>query len=169
MVLQLNLEQLTALSEKVFVGKCTAVETRRDSAGRLVQSVTFRVEEMLKGKPEEEVIFRQIVPSEVGMFQDLPSYEVGEETVVFLSEPGKSGLTAPVALKQGKFDVRTLPSGEKRVMNGLENRGLFIGWQKSPQLKSMTLTKQEKTLLKKNGGEISYSDFTSLVRKIAAP
>lgn len=178
-VLQLNVEQLTALAEKVFAGRCLSVEAQKDSSGRMVQEVTFEVTEMIKGESTDKITFRQIVPpaeeervgSDVtvrGLFRELPQYEVGEEALIFLSKEGYSGLTAPVGLHQGKFKVETEGSGQKQIVNGMGNRGLFIGWQKSSHLKAMTLNSQEKSLLKISGGEVPYSEFVSIVKKLVA-
>ena len=168
-VLQLNLEQLTALSQKVFVGRCASVVQERDSAGRPVQVITYDVEEMIKGEPTARVTFRQLGLTGdssdhqemgdltvVGVFRELPRYEVGEESVVFLSEEGRLGLAAPVGFMQGKFDVK-VTDGKKTVVNGAGNRGLFIGWKK--RLK-------EKNLVKQNGGELPLDNFVSLVKKL---
>lgn len=180
-VLQLNLEQLTALSDQVFVGRCASVVQERDSAGRPVQVITYDVEEMLKGEPAARVTFRQLGLTEeasdrqevggmtvVGIVREMPHYEVGEQSVVFLSEAGKLGLTAPVGLLQGKFVVQEV-GGKKLVENGAGNRGLFIGWKESPKIKSLILTSKEKSLSKKNGGALPYGEFVSLVKKISTP
>ena len=131
--------------------------------------ITYDVEEMIKGEPTARVTFRQLGLTGdssdhqemgdltvVGVFRELPRYEVGEESVVFLSEEGRLGLTAPVGLMQGKFDVK-VTDGKKTVVNGAGNRGLFIGWKK--RLK-------EKNLVKQNGGELPLDNFVSLVKKL---
>ncbi len=164
-VLQLNLEQLTALSEQVFVGRCVSVQQQKDNSGRPIQVVTFEVEEMLKGNSAKTITFRQIgyVSSEKlgdaeasGIFREMPQYEIGEEAVIFLSAPSRLGLTAPVGLFQGKFDVTTDSFGVKQVVNGIGNRGLFMGWKGA-----------EKNL-STSQGNISYQDFISLVKKLTA-
>lgn len=177
-VLQLNLEQLTALSEKVFIGRCASVIQEKDSSGRPVQVITYDVEEMLKGEPAARVTFRQLGLADegsdlqglggvttVGVFRELPRYTAGEEAVVFLSEESRLGLTAPVGLMQGKFDVKAA-DGIKTVINGAGNRGLFIGWKGSPKFKSLSLTAKEKGLVKQNGGALPLDGFVSLVKKL---
>jgi len=180
-VLQLNLEQLTGLSEKVFVGRCVDVTQEKDAKGRTVQKVTFDVLQTLKGEPEKQVTFRQLgfvenaagleTPTDVqiqSLDRDLPHYQVGEESIVFLSAAGGSGITAPVGLGQGKFVVSG--TGEsKTVTNGAGNRGLFIGADKSPKIKTLSLTSADKSLMKANGEALPYDAFVSLVKKIATP
>jgi hypothetical protein len=183
-VLQLNLEQLTGLSEKVFVGRCVGVTQEKDAKGRTIQKVTFDVIQTLKGEPESQVTFRQLgfiegaaglealqMPSDVqvqSLDRDLPHYQVGEESIVFLSAPGGSGITAPVGLGQGKFAV-TETGGAKTVTNDAGNRGLFIGAEKSSRIKTLSLTSADKSLMKTNGGAMPYDAFVSLVKKLATP
>ncbi len=175
-VLQLNLEQMTALSEKVFAGKCVGVQERKDKAGRPVQYVTFKVLEMLKGEPVSQVTFKQLgykAPpldrdtAVQGFFREMPTYSEGEEAVLFLSAEGKLGFTAPIGIYQGKFDVVN-QQGQKMVVNGAGNAGLFMGIKKSPRFKSLSLTSSEKNLLNTSAQEIPYENFISMVKKIAA-
>ncbi|HEX5036399.1 MAG TPA: hypothetical protein VFX30_04510 [bacterium] len=180
-VLQLNLEQLTGLSEKVFVGRCVDVAQEKDAKGRTVQKVTFDVLQTLKGEPEKQVTFRQLgfvesaagleAPTDVqiqSLDRDLPHYQVGEESIVFLSAVGGSGITAPVGLGQGKFTVSGT-GASKTVVNGAGNRGLFIGADKSPKIKTLSLTSADKGLMKTNGQALPYDAFVSLVKKLATP
>lgn len=179
-VLQLNLEQLTSLSEKVFVGRCVGVEADGEFKGHKVQKVTFEVIDMLKGEPSKTVTFHQLGIVDggedlgmkegvkiQGLERDLPQYQVGEEAIVFLSAAGGSGITAPVGLAQGKFAVTT-HGGVKSVANGVGNRGLFIGADKSPRMKAMSLSPADRKMMAVNGGDLPYSDFVSLVKKLAA-
>lgn len=178
-VLQLNLEQLTGLSEKVFDGRCVDIQQETDARGRNVQKVTFDVIEMLKGEPSAQITFRQIGlvdgGSDIGggvkiegLDRDLPRYQLGEEAVVFLSAPGSSGLTTPVGLEQGKFAV-VETDGAKTVVNGAGNRGLFIGADKSLKMKAMAVTSTDRALIRTNGGALPYDTLVSFVKKLANP
>ncbi len=176
-VLQLNLEQLYGLSEKVFLGRCLSVRPETDAAGRRIDEVTFEVTSMLKGAPEKTVVFRQLSGQGndflggIGgsaLSAGLPHYEVGEEAVIFLSAEGEIGLTAPVGLYQGKFNVAETAVGVKSVRNGLNNRGLFTAWRKSPKLKSMQQSPGVRELLQRNGGDIRLEDFLSIVHGLSS-
>ncbi|MBI2980871.1 MAG: hypothetical protein HYY44_00950 [Deltaproteobacteria bacterium] len=176
LVLRLNLEHLVSFSEKVFLGRCLEVKETEDLNGRPVQFVTYEVIETLKGPPEKTVTFKQIRLGEgrqqgevstTTALSDLPTYKVGEENVIFLSGESDIGLTAPVGLLQGKFLVTSTASGEKKVTNGLKNKGLVSGLSKSPKVKSLRLTSREKKALEKPAETIPYEDFKSLVRKLS--
>lgn len=164
-VLQLNLQQMTWLAERVFVGTCISVKAEKDSSGKPVQYVTYEVSDMIKGTAADRVTFKQLGATEdqitrgdetiVGVFRELPRYRVGEESVVFLSEEGVLGLTAPIGLGQGKFVVQEHEGG-KTVINGMGNRGLF------GNSKFKALTQQK-------SGEMDYDAFVSLVKQLATP
>lgn len=167
LVVQLNLEQLTALAERVIVGKCLEVRSWRDRNGRPVQYVTFEVSETLKGKPESRVTFKQLLIdteeesqglSTTTAVSELPSYAEGEEAILFLSGASEIGLTAPVGLNQGKFTVQTA-QGRKWVANGIGNRGLTVGLKKSGRLKAAKIPL--------SGQPLRYEEFVSLVKKLA--
>jgi hypothetical protein len=57
----------------------------------------------------------------------------------------------------------------KTVENGAGNRGLFIGADKSPKIKTLSLTSADKSLMKANGEALPYDAFVSLVKKTATP
>ncbi|MBI4196190.1 MAG: hypothetical protein HY539_00045 [Deltaproteobacteria bacterium] len=178
LVLRLNLEQLTVLADRVFVGRCLSVEKGKDKNGHPVQYVSFKVSENLKGENGETVTFKQVrmetlplnaYESATTAFSGLPQYQVGEEVVIFLSGESELGLTAPVGLAQGKFDIKEDQQGKRIVVNGLQNQGLLLGLRKSPRFKVMSLSTGEKALLdgNPNKAEISYDDFLSLVKKLS--
>lgn len=180
-VLQLNLKQLTELSDQVFSGTCLSLRTTTDSAGRRVQYVTFQVNEMIKGPLAKKVTFKQLALAGTAVVQgqlqmddlvrEIPQYKVGEDAIVFLSAPGRLGLTAPVGLMQGKFVIEQDENGDKTVVNAMDNRGLFMGLKSSPAMKSMSLTSQEKLIVNSTnaGGPLPYAEFTSLVKKLSSP
>ncbi len=183
LVLQLNLEQLTDLSERVFVGKCTDVKSMKDENGRPVIQVTYEVSETLKGPAvsaqNSKLTFRQIALQEEGTIagregvvsgQSLPEYKVGEESIVFLSADGPSGLTAPVGFGQGKFEITASNSG-KIVRNATDNRGLFVRMDNNPKV----LKLKNQSVFNANGDSagvdrsLNYVDFVSAVRQLSHP
>lgn len=175
LVLRLNLEQLTSLSERIFVGRCLEVKLVKDRNDRPVQFVTYEVIETLKGSAEERITFKQIRFDErreageisgTTALSDLPTYEAGEENIIFLSGESDIGLTAPVGLRQGKFVIQTGSKGEKRVVNGLGNKGLLFGLSKSPRVKSLSLTTKEKKMLSRPSEPVPYEEFVSLIKRL---
>jgi hypothetical protein len=139
MVMPFNVEELARRAEKVFVGTCTKVSHKVNDRGIPVVEVTFAVAETVKGEAGATVTFQQFdaqtqsFPSPTtandffrehpqGIFAKaaligMPTYQPGEEVVLFLAAPGKLGLTSPIGLVQGKLPITTLASGEKVVTN----------------------------------------------------
>lgn len=177
LVLRLNLEQLTQFASRIVVGRCLEVVEEKDAEGRSVDRITLEVRQTLKGTPEKRLIFRQIkmLASTQGtevtkttVLSDLPTYQVGEEMVLFLSE-GESGLSAPVGLLQGKFLIEKNQSGKKMVLNGTDNRGLFLGLAEEGKLKSLKLSTGEQKLMTTSteAAPLPYADFVTLVKKLS--
>ena len=128
--LPLSVNEMVRRAEKIFVGTCTGVEESVNEYGLSVLTVTFTVQEDLKGEVGRTVTFRQLNPIQpppphpgVGGLRlaistfGLPSYNRGEEAVLFLARAGKIGLTAPLGLAQGKMPVSAVTTGEKQVTN----------------------------------------------------
>lgn len=120
-----NLEEIVKDSGKIFAGKCLKVEEiENDSESKLeVVKYTFKVTEAIKGvnKNQEKIIFKQWRPTVRGN-----SYEVGKKYVLFLFPESSRGLTSPVGLSQGLFDVNEKGFIRKKeiVRNRIGNKGL---------------------------------------------
>lgn len=128
--LPLSVNEMARRAEKIFVGTCTGVEESVNEYGLSVLTVTFTVQETLKGEEGRTVTFRQLNPIQpppphpgVGGLRlaiatfGLPFYNRGEEAVLFLARAGKIGLTSPVGITQGKMPVSAAIAGEKQVTN----------------------------------------------------
>ena len=173
-VVQLNLLQLSQMAPTIFRGECTSVD-RTIRQGRDVLVVTFKVNEVIKGDAGSTVTFTQIAPpdpsaKEIGLgsaFEGVPTYQVGEECVIFLSKAASSGLTAPVGLGQGRFCVALDEEGQRIIRNDIHNQGLFRGMKGAATLKTKGLSAQDSYLIHKAPKKIHYGDFVPLVKKLA--
>jgi hypothetical protein len=147
-VLRFNLEEMTLGADRIFVGRCVAVDETTDliAGGRLpVTRYTFEVERALKGSVARRLTFAQlghparrslgkggemtmhgkrVTPST--FFHGMSEYREGERAVLFLIPNYLGGkVTYPVGLYQGAFFVSTMPSGRELVRNSINNLGLF--------------------------------------------
>ncbi|MBI1910297.1 MAG: hypothetical protein HYS22_09030 [Deltaproteobacteria bacterium] len=172
-VLSQNLEQLSKDADQIIAGQVIEAKEGFDPEGRPIVTVTLQVEEAYKGEVGRRFSFKQLrAPKpEEGMGESLlsgslPEYKKGEELVLFLSRPGSLGLTAPIGIMQGKFNVVTDDSGKKQVANLFNNKGLFSGMKNSHSLKSFSGS--EKNIVKSSSpGPVNYDTFISLVKKLA--
>jgi len=128
----MNLEEMTARAERIFHGRCTAVElVRGEESGLDVVRVTFLVERLVKGSAPAQLTVRMLAdPS--GESRDAggggtPRFRPGQRVVLFLYGESRSGLTSPVGLGQGKFTVIEDKQGREIAVNGFDNEILLRG------------------------------------------
>ena len=147
-VLRFNLEEMTATADRIFVGRCLAVEETDEviAQGRMpVTRYTFAVERAIKGKLARQITFRQLghpahralgKGGELTMHGDavnpstfihgMSQYHVGDRMLLFLIPDYLGGtVTYPVGLYQGAFFVSAMPSGQELARNSINNLGLF--------------------------------------------
>jgi hypothetical protein len=155
MVLRFNLEEMTATADRVFLGRCVAVEETRELIAEGIMPVTrytFEVERVIKGRVKRVLTFRQeghrariatgknhemVMHGRVASpdtFHGMSEYNVGDRIVLFLIPDYLGGkVTYPVGLYQGAFFVSDMPSGQRLVRNSINNLGLFTapynGWR----------------------------------------
>lgn len=155
MVLRFNLEEMTATANRVFLGRCIAVEETQEMIAQGMMPVTrytFEVERVIKGRVKRVLTFRQeghrariatgkkremTTHGRVASpytFHGMSEYNIGDQVVLFLIPDYLGGkVTYPVGLYQGAFLVSDMPSGQRLVRNSINNLGLFTapynGWR----------------------------------------
>ncbi|MFY9609501.1 MAG: hypothetical protein WAU45_12910 [Blastocatellia bacterium] len=155
MVLRFNLEEMTATADRVFLGRCIAVEETQEMIADGMMPVTrytFEVERAIKGRVKRVLTFRQEghrariatgKKREMTMhgrvaspntFHGKSEYNLGDRIVLFLIPDYRGGkVTYPVGAYQGAFFVSAMPSGQQLVRNSINNLGLFTapynGWR----------------------------------------
>ncbi len=123
-----NLKDITDWADRIFEGRCTGMEhiVVKTRGGTDLPAVryTFTVLDGLKGKQEQTMTL-----SHLGQFQDgrsslldpdklgVPKYKVGETYLLFVNRVSYHGLTVPIGLSQGVFDV-TAGLARNRAGNG---------------------------------------------------
>ena len=157
-VIRVNLEEMTATADSVFMGRCMSVEETREmiSGGNLpVTRYTFEVTRAIKGKLPKQITFTQVghAPQRAtgkgdgivshGMrvknsafLHGASAYRVGDEVVLFLNRMNSgTNVTSPVGFYQGAFFVSQMPSGQKMLRNSINNLGLFTARYTGVRLK----------------------------------
>lgn len=129
-VLPRNLAQLSGRANIVVRGRVIEAHSEPHPTYQNLESVvvTLSVEEVIKGKTDKTLTFRQFVwdPRDLS---DRLGYRPGENVLLFLNHETTAGFTSPVGLEQGRFLVLSGPGGSKTVLNGASNRGLSMGMQ----------------------------------------
>lgn len=128
MSVRLSLAQVVTAADRAFVGRVVTVESGRDAAGIPSTRVTFAVSEAISGNVGSEVTIKQVgvsAPLADGTVfhpAGVPTYQVGDEIVVFLSGESAAGFCSPIGFGQGKFDI-VHRDGRAVVTANIENAG----------------------------------------------
>jgi hypothetical protein len=147
-VLHFNLEEMSAVADRIFIGECIAVKETEEMIAKGIMPVTnytFKISQTLKGQLPETYTFKQlghrprrpsgkkVEPLVGGYVADPKSYvhgmshyQVGDQLLLMLTPQYMNGqLTYPVGLYQGAFYITPTATGKLLVKNSINNRGLF--------------------------------------------
>ena len=115
-----NLVEMVSLADRIFLGQCVSFEDVVDPVLQMpVTEYRFVVQQGIKGVGTgEEILVRQI-----GGIFDIPRYQKGERLLIFLHVDSQLGLTSPVGMGQGIFQVEKGSQGIT-VTNALQNQNL---------------------------------------------
>jgi hypothetical protein len=127
-VVSRNLAELTAQAETIVVAHVAFAEVKTHPQLHNLQTVvvTLRVNETLKGVPQETLTFRQFIwdPRDIA---DGAAYRRGDELLLLLNKENAYQLTSPAGLNQGRFEIRRDEAGKGYAVNGNGNQKLFDG------------------------------------------
>ncbi|MDA2935521.1 hypothetical protein MYX82_14470 [Acidobacteria bacterium AH-259-D05] len=164
----LNLPEMVRLADRVFVGVCLSVEEKSAESFSLpIVEYVFEVRQGIKGvQSGEKIVFRQVQSGQNGVagIPGIPSYQKGQEVLLFLHADSRLGLTSPVGLSQGVFQLEKTRDGEVGVLNALENVNLRYQMTVATAQES-GISGVDFNFLEK-GKPIPIEIFSSLVRKI---
>lgn len=160
----LNLVQLTDRSQLIVRGYILSAnfEPHPDMARLRTVVVKVKISETLKGSAPKVYSFRQFVWDIRDRF-DLAGYRKGQEVLLMMNNPSEVGLSSPVGLEQGRFLIVSDRDGNKRVVNGHANAGLFTGMIAELQRRKITL-RPELTSVMQRTGPVGTAEFAELVR-----
>jgi hypothetical protein len=122
-VVPLSVIEMTGRSQQIFHGVCLDAEADIVD-GDLVTRLRFRVSESLKGAPADTlsvVLPGGVVDGIRYRISGMPEFSIGEEVVLFLTEPDSRGRAWPVGLAQGDFKVRRSEDGPPQVQRSMKD------------------------------------------------
>jgi hypothetical protein len=147
MVVRVNLEEMTARADRIFVGQCVAVKESFQMIAQGNMPVTvysFEVEQAIKGNLPKRLTFTQLGHAQpvkarggqvtmhgqpIGadtLLHGANYYQIGDHVLIFLVPNYLDGkVTQPVGLYQGAFRISQMASGQQLARNSINNMGLF--------------------------------------------
>ena len=167
-----NLRDLMQQAERIFVGRCVAIESGL-SGNVPYTTYTFEVSDRLKGVSDPTVKVRQFglrepapvneILTRAAAIQGMPHYERGKKYLLFLIGESPIGLSSPAGLFQGAFVLK----GDHFV-NSVNNRNLArnlsVSWLQDKGLADA----QVERLLRLREGAIEARFFLDVVRRISS-
>ncbi|MBI4864481.1 MAG: hypothetical protein HY815_30115 [Candidatus Riflebacteria bacterium] len=130
-VLPMNLEEMVAHANRIFVGKAIAVRVTRDPYLQVpVRFTTFDVIRPIKGQLGATVTIKQMgstIPGQTSVIPGTLSFDIGREVVLFLTGESTIGFSNPVGLFQGALPVVTDRGGQKTVIGPFTPQRLLKG------------------------------------------
>ena len=140
-VKQMNIDELSANADRIFRGTVISIQPGTvEAGGAELHTITYtlKVEDAFKGDflvAKDDVRLAKItmitdpkVPGEangmtrLGVVRDVPKLKVGDVYLLFASAESQIGLSTPIGLGQGCFDING-----SMALNRAGNLGLFTG------------------------------------------
>lgn len=164
-VLPLYLDEIVDQSAVAFEGTCTGNRSERDpQTGMVVTYTTFQVHDVLKGQAGPVHTVKQVggtlsAENLVFKVESVPTFEVGQDYVVFFAGASRLGFSSPIGLSQGRFSVIAQREGPQ-VTNGRDFKELTA---------RMPLQAASQSVQKKLGAvgevrQLGLEEFKTLVR-----
>jgi hypothetical protein len=142
------------------------VEPHPDFPALWTVVVTLRVDESLKGQPGGKYTFRQFIWDPRDR-EDAAGYRTGNNLLLLLVSPSTRGLSGPVALEQGRFQITTDSAGNLYAANGRNNLGLLNGVAARATAKGVRLTPRASALVSTPPqGPLAISDLRDIIHQL---
>jgi hypothetical protein len=127
--------------------------------------VSMAVSDTYKGKPQKSFSFRQYLwdPRHAAA-----EYVKGQELVLMMGPVSELGLSSPVGLEQGRFQVSRNEKGEKVAVNARGNFGLFNGVEQRARARGLILSARTAGMAREHkSGPLPLSDLENAIRSFA--
>ncbi len=115
-----TMAEMLQVCQFVFEGKVISTEAKEDSRKRIHTFVTFRIQEIIKGKYHNDTVTLTFLGGTVGdvtmMVSDMKFPEVGEHGIYFVESMKKQQVNPLYGWSQGHFLVEIDDTGIERVL-----------------------------------------------------
>jgi hypothetical protein len=167
LTVQRNLAELTNRADLIVRGQVLTAKVERHPQLRNLNTVvvTFRVKEVLKGTAPTTYTFRQYI-WDLRDRLDAAGYRKGQQMLLLMNKPSQFGLTSPVGLEQGRFQITHAPNGALMAVNGRGNAGLFTNVQAQMQDKKIAISPAASKALLTKYGAVRADDLSDVIRAL---
>jgi hypothetical protein len=134
-VMRFDTNDLVDRANVILHGKITSKECRKTASGSVVTDLRVDVYEAIKGvkgKTFSFTVYGGVVGTRGSAISGAPTFDEGEEILVFLDAETRQGLRMTVGLGQGKYTIRVV-DGKKLAFREME--GLQLMDRKSGEVK----------------------------------
>lgn len=172
LVKPLNIQQLTAWAHQIVKAQVVERQVADDpyESGTIACYYTLSVLDWIKGSTgSNEIVLKQLADGTIlsnGQVLKqkfyLPKYEVGKTYVFFLPQASEqTGLSAPIGLEQGVFEVKTNKQGNE-TLPSLSQRTWLLKNNLGQDSRGENLKRQ----IDQAATQGDYQSFKSLVQKV---
>jgi hypothetical protein len=165
---QVDLPYLAQRADVIVQGKVISVKNENLPRFRNfpIVEVTLEVENMLRGPSKQRTYtFREAVFG-FKTNRGKQDYQVGKRLILFLHAPSALGLSSPIGIGQGRFQIgRNAGSGET-ISNETGNSGLFNAVGKKTAKEGKKLTPEQLRVASTKRGPVQLNDFISLTKNL---
>lgn len=167
LTVQQNLAELTSRADLILRGQVVEATVERHPQLHNLNTVvvTLRVKELLKGNAPATYTFRQYI-WDMRDRSDAAGYRKGQQLLLLMNNPSQFGLTSPVGLEQGRFQITHDTNGEVMAVNGRGNSGLFTNVQTQMQGKKIALSAAASKMLLTKYGAVRSNDLAEVIRAL---
>jgi hypothetical protein len=165
---QADLDQLVQSAQNIVRGQVVSarIEPHPQFPNLQTLVVTISVTKVLKGAAGSTLTFRQLQLDTLDA-SSLAGYKGAGEVLLFLNPVSQYGLTSTVGLEQGRFHVLSDAKGNRYVMNGRGNRGLFSPVSAKATARGITLSRSVQQMLANTGEKAALDSFEEAVHVLA--
>jgi hypothetical protein len=162
-----NLAYLSQRADVIVQGQITSVRHAPLPGYPNIPTVevTLSVERSLRGLPGKTYTFREVCLG-LRSAEGKQAYKTGQRLLLFLPSPSQYGLSSPIGLGQGRFQVGSDFTGSARLANEQGNAGLFRNVERDAAKAGIKLTPDQRKLASTNRGPVPLEGFVSLVKSL---
>jgi hypothetical protein len=165
---QTDLDQMVQQAQTIVRGHVVSAKIEPHPQFPNLQTVviTLSVSKVLKGEVGPKLTFRQF-HADADDQSVFARYKGLGEVLLFLNPVSQYGLTSPVGLEQGRFRVLHDGKGNRYVLNGRNNIGLFSQVAAKAANRGITLSSRAIAMLSKSSGRAPLDIFEETIQKLA--